>query len=52
MESSHRGRSFQQEPAEPVYFLYDDRWFPPVESGQRAYRIYVEKNSLVNANRH
>jgi hypothetical protein len=42
---------FQQELANH-YFLYDDRWFPPAESGQRAYRIYVEKNSLVASNRH
>jgi hypothetical protein len=42
---------FQQELG-THYFLYDDRWFPPAESGQRAYRIYVEKNSLVASNRH
>jgi hypothetical protein len=42
---------FQQELARN-YFLYDDRWFPPAESGQRAYRIYVEKNSLVASNQH
>jgi len=42
---------FQQEIA-THYFLYDDRWFPPAESGQRAYRIYVEKNSLVASDRH
>jgi hypothetical protein len=29
------------------YFLYDDRSFPPAESGQRAYRIYVEKNRFI-----
>ena len=37
---------FQQELA-THYFLYDDRTFPPAETGQRAYRIYVEKNSMV-----
>ena len=42
---------FQQELA-THYFLYDDRWFPPAESGQRAYRIYVEKSSLVASDRH
>jgi hypothetical protein len=42
---------FQEELARN-YFLYDDRWFPPAESGQRAYRIYVEKNSLMASNGH
>jgi len=42
---------FQQELA-THYFLYDDRSFPPAESGRRAYRIYVEKNSLVASDRH
>jgi hypothetical protein len=27
------------------YFLYKDRSFPPAESGQRAYRIYVQNGS-------
>jgi hypothetical protein len=35
---------FQQELANH-YVLFDDRSFPPAESGARAYRIYVEKNS-------
>jgi hypothetical protein len=35
---------FQQELASH-YVLYEDRSFPPAESGIRAYRIYVEKNS-------
>jgi hypothetical protein len=39
---------FQQELA-THYFLYDDRSFPPAESGRRAYRIYVEKNSAQTA---
>jgi hypothetical protein len=42
---------FQQELA-THYSLYDDRSFPPAETGQRGYRIYVEKNSLVASNRH
>jgi hypothetical protein len=42
---------FQQELASH-YSLYDDRSFPPAESGQRAYRIYVEKSSLVASSRH
>jgi hypothetical protein len=42
---------FQQELA-THYSLYDDRSFPPAESGQRAYRIYLEKNSLVASDRH
>jgi hypothetical protein len=42
---------FKQELA-THYFVYDDRWFPPAESGQRAYRIYVEKNSMVASDRH
>jgi hypothetical protein len=33
------------------YFLYDDRSFPPAESGQRAYRIYVEKNRFIASDR-
>ncbi len=33
---------FEQELADH-YFLYADRRFPAAESGQRAYRIYVEK---------
>ena len=37
---------FQRELA-TNYFLYDDRNFPPAESGQRAYRIYVKKNTLL-----
>lgn len=40
---------FQQELARN-YYLYDERWFPPAETGQRAYRIYVQKNSLVASN--
>jgi hypothetical protein len=35
---------FQQELANH-YVLFDDRSFPTAESGARAYRIYVEKNS-------
>jgi hypothetical protein len=42
---------FQQELA-THYSLYDDRSFPPAETGQRAYRIYVEKNSLVASGQH
>jgi hypothetical protein len=42
---------FQQE-LERNYFLYDDRWFPRAESGERAYRIYVEKNTLLASDRH
>jgi len=34
---------FQQELASH-YALYEDRSFPPAESGPRAYRIYVEKS--------
>lgn len=33
------------------YLLYDDRSFPPAESGAKAYRIYVKKNALLAANR-
>jgi hypothetical protein len=33
------------------YFLYEDRTFPPAESGERAYRIYVEKSSPVASDR-
>ncbi|MGC2402962.1 MAG: hypothetical protein WA510_24445 [Acidobacteriaceae bacterium] len=29
------------------YFLYDDRSFPPAESGLKGYRIYVAKNRMV-----
>jgi hypothetical protein len=42
---------FQQE-LERNYLLYDDRWFPRAESGERAYRIYVEKNTLLASSRH
>jgi hypothetical protein len=42
---------FQQELARN-YVLYDDRWFPPDETGQRAYRIYVEKNIQLASNQH
>jgi hypothetical protein len=42
---------FQQELA-THYFLYDDRTFPPAETGKRAYRIYVEKNSMVASDPH
>lgn len=35
---------FQQELA-TNYFLYKDRNFPPAESGERAYRIYVQNGS-------
>jgi hypothetical protein len=34
---------FQQELA-THYSLYDDRSFPPAETGERGYRIYVEKH--------
>jgi hypothetical protein len=34
------------------YFLYDDRTFPPAESGPRAYRVYVEKSSMAASNQH
>ena len=40
---------FQQELA-THYSLYDDRSFPPAETGERGYRIYVEKNSLAASN--
>jgi hypothetical protein len=40
---------FQQELA-TQYSLYDDRSFPPAETGERGYRIYVEKNSLAASN--
>jgi hypothetical protein len=42
---------FQQELARN-YYLYDERWFPPAETGQRAYRIYVQKSGLVASNQH
>jgi hypothetical protein len=42
---------FQQELAKN-YYLYDDRTFPPAESGQRSYRIYVGKNAQVATDRH
>jgi hypothetical protein len=32
------------------YYVYDDRRFPPAESGQKAYRIYVKKDRLLAAN--
>lgn len=37
--------AFQQELAQH-YFLYEDRSFPPTESGPKAYRIYVEKSKF------
>jgi hypothetical protein len=40
-----------QEKISTNYFLYDDRTFPRAEAGQRAYRIYVEKNTLMASNR-
>jgi hypothetical protein len=42
---------FQQELA-THYSLYDDRSFPPAETGERGYRIYVEKSSMVGSNQH
>ena len=36
---------FQQQLA-TNYYLYKDRTFPPSESGQNAYRIYIQKNAL------
>jgi hypothetical protein len=42
---------FQQELA-THYSLYDERTFPDAETGRRAYRIYVEKSSLVASDRH
>jgi hypothetical protein len=33
------------------YLLYDDRNFPPTESGEKAYRIYVKKNTFVASSR-
>jgi hypothetical protein len=42
---------FQQELA-THYSLYDDRSFPPAETGQRGYRIYVEKNGMVASGQH
>ena len=38
---------FQQELARN-YYLYDERWFPPAETGERGYRIYVQKNSAAD----
>ena len=37
---------FQEELA-TNYTLYDDRSFPPAESGEKAYRIYVAKSGAV-----
>ena len=42
---------FQRE-LDTNYFLYDDRNFPPAEAGQRAYRIYVKKSTLLASNHH
>jgi hypothetical protein len=39
---------FQQELANH-YVLYEDRNFPPAESGAKAYRIYVEKSPQITA---
>ena len=39
---------FEQELA-THYWLYADRSFPPAESGQRAYRIYVEKTGSMGS---
>jgi hypothetical protein len=33
------------------YYLYDDRTFPPAESGRKAYRIYVRRNTLLATSR-